>query len=100
MSTPPVPRPEPGSVPLAILVDYDGTIALTDVSDTIMAEFVTGEWEEMTSRYDAGLIGSRRLMELEMELLRDADPEAITATASAQPHDPGFAPLVRRARAA
>jgi hypothetical protein len=26
----------PGSPPIAILVDYDGTIALTDVSDALM----------------------------------------------------------------
>ena len=31
---PPVPPLLPGEPPLAILVDYDGTIALTDVSDT------------------------------------------------------------------
>ena len=32
---PPVPSPplRPGQPPLAILVDYDGTIARTDVSD-------------------------------------------------------------------
>jgi 2-hydroxy-3-keto-5-methylthiopentenyl-1-phosphate phosphatase len=67
------------------------------VSDTIMAEFVTGEWEEMAARYDAGLIGSRRLMELEMELLGPIDPARLAETAAAQPHDAGFAPLVARA---
>jgi 2-hydroxy-3-keto-5-methylthiopentenyl-1-phosphate phosphatase len=95
-----VPPLQAGTPRLAILVDYDGTIALTDVSDTIMAEFVTGEWEEMAARYDAGLIGSRRLMELEMEMLQAADPAAIAATAAGQPHDAGFAPFVGRARAA
>jgi 2-hydroxy-3-keto-5-methylthiopentenyl-1-phosphate phosphatase len=95
-----VPVLEPGTPPVAVLVDYDGTIALTDVSDTIMAEFVTGEWEEMAARYDAGLMGSRRLMEMEMELLGAADPAAIMATAAGQPHDPGFAPFVERATAA
>ena len=40
-AAPPVPALEPGAPPLAILVDYDGTIALTDVSDTVMAEYVT-----------------------------------------------------------
>jgi HAD superfamily phosphoserine phosphatase-like hydrolase len=64
-----------------------------------MAEYVTGEWEEEAARYDAGLIGSRRLMTREMELLR-ADPDALFATAAAQPHDPTFVPFVERARAA
>lgn len=96
---PPVRPPGPGDPPIALLIDYDGTIALTDVADTVMAEYVTGVWEEEAARYDAGLIGSRRLMTREMELLR-ADPEALFATAAAQPHDPSFVPFVERARAA
>ena len=57
---PPVPMLEAGQPPLAILVDYDGTIATTDVSDQVMAEFVTGAWEAEAATYDAGLMGSRR----------------------------------------
>lgn len=98
-ATPPVPPLEPGAPPLAILVDYDGTIALTDVSDTVMAEHVPGAWEEHAAAYDAGRMGSRRLMELEVSLM-PADPDPLIETASAQPHDAGFAPFVRRARAA
>ncbi len=96
---PPVPPLLPGEPPLAILVDYDGTVALTDVSDTVMAEHVPGIWEAEVAAYDAGRMGSRRLMELEMELI-DASPAALLATAAAQPHDPGFVPFVRRAQAA
>jgi hypothetical protein len=33
----PVPHLEPGRPPIALLIDYDGTIAQTDVSDTLMA---------------------------------------------------------------
>jgi 2-hydroxy-3-keto-5-methylthiopentenyl-1-phosphate phosphatase len=98
-TAPPVPDPAVGAPPIAILIDYDGTIALTDVSDTVMAEFVTGAWEAEAAAYDAGLMGSRRLMTLEMAMV-DADPAALLATAAAQPHDPGFVPLVRRAQAA
>jgi 2-hydroxy-3-keto-5-methylthiopentenyl-1-phosphate phosphatase len=96
---PPVPRLLSGEPPLAILVDYDGTVALTDVSDTVMAEHVPGIWEAEVAAYDAGRMGSRRLMELEMELI-DASPAALLATAAAQPHDPGFVPFVHRAQAA
>lgn len=96
---PPVPPLAAGAPPLAILVDYDGTIALTDVSDTVMAEHVTGDWEAEAAAYDAGLIGSRRLMEREMAMVR-ADPAELFATAAVQPHDPGFVPFVRRAQAA
>jgi 2,3-diketo-5-methylthio-1-phosphopentane phosphatase len=96
---PPVPQRLPGDPPLAILVDYDGTIALTDVSDTVMAEHVSGLWETEVAAYDAGRMGSRRLMELEMALV-DTPSEELLATAAEQPHDPGFVPFVRRAQAA
>ena len=43
--TPVPPAPRDGEPPLALLIDYDGTIALTDVSDTVMAEHVPGGWE-------------------------------------------------------
>ena len=95
----PVPPLEPGRPPLAFLVDYDGTIALTDVSDAVMAEHVPGDWEELAARYDAGHIGSRRLMEWEIAQIR-RDPEALLRTAAEQPHDPGFVPFVRAAQAA
>jgi 2-hydroxy-3-keto-5-methylthiopentenyl-1-phosphate phosphatase len=94
------PRPPaPGEVPLVVLVDYDGTIARTDVSDTLMAEFVTEEWESKAALYDAGLSGSRRLMAWEVAQIT-TPPEQLRALAAAQPHDPGFAPFVRRAHAA
>jgi 2,3-diketo-5-methylthio-1-phosphopentane phosphatase len=98
-TAPPIPALADGAPPLAILVDYDGTIAMTDVSDTVMAEYVAGGWEAEAAAYDAGLIGSRRLMTLEMSMV-DADPAALLATAAAQPHDPGFVPFVRRAQRA
>ena len=98
-AAPLVPPLLPGEPPLAILVDYDGTIALTDVSDTVMAEYVTGDWEAEAAAYDAGLMGSRRLMTIEMAMV-DSDPADLLATAAAQPHDPGFVPFVRRAQAA
>jgi 2-hydroxy-3-keto-5-methylthiopentenyl-1-phosphate phosphatase len=60
---------------------------------------VTAEWEARAAEYDAGLIGSRRLMEWEVGLIT-ADPAELRALAASQPHDPGFAPFVRRAQAA
>ncbi len=95
---PAVPPLEPGQPPLAILVDYDGTIALNDVSDQVMAEHVPVDWETEAARYDAGGMGSRRLMAWEIALI-DADPADLFATAAGQQHDPGFVGLVSRARA-
>lgn len=95
---PSVPPLRPGDPPLAILVDYDGTVATTDVSDTIMAEHVAGAWEAEAAAYDAGLMGSRRLMEREVEMM-DVPESVFLATAADQPHDPGFVPFVEHARA-
>ncbi len=94
-----VPPLLPGQPPLAILVDYDGTIARTDVSDALLAAFVTAEWEAHVAEYDAGLVGSRRLMAWEVGLIR-ADSDALRALAAAQPHDPAFRPFAERALAA
>jgi 2-hydroxy-3-keto-5-methylthiopentenyl-1-phosphate phosphatase len=95
----PPPPIQADAPPLAILVDYDGTIAQTDVSDTLMAEFVTEEWEARAAEYDAGLSGSRRLMEWEVGLIT-TPADRLREIAAAQPHDQGFAPFVRRAQAA
>lgn len=96
---PPIPPLRDGEPPLALLIDYDGTISLTDVTDEVMATHVPGVWEEAAALYDAGRMGSRRLMAWEMDLV-EADPSALLATAAAQPHDPGFVPFVRLAQAA
>jgi 2-hydroxy-3-keto-5-methylthiopentenyl-1-phosphate phosphatase len=90
---------QPGEPPLAILVDYDGTIARTDVSDAILAEFVDADWEAYAADYDAGRLGSRRLMEWEVGLIT-ADPADLFGIAAAQPHDPAFRPFAERALAA
>jgi 2-hydroxy-3-keto-5-methylthiopentenyl-1-phosphate phosphatase len=108
-----VPEPDPGDGPapaipplrdgqpaVAFLVDYDGTISLTDVSDTITTAFLPPELErELASLYDAGLMGSREVMRREIDVL-PPDPAAIDEIVAAQPHDPSFAPFVRRANAA
>ena len=99
-AAPPVEPLAPGQPPIAILVDYDGTIALTDVSDAVMAEHVShADWERIAAIYDAGRMGSRRLMEWEITLVNATEAELL-ATAAAQPHDPGFVPFARRAAAA
>lgn len=96
---PPVPPVQAGEPPLSLLIDYDGTISLTDVTDTVMAEHVPGVWEEAAALYDAGRMGSRRLMAWEMDLV-ETDPALLLATAARQPHDPGFVPFIRAAQAA
>jgi 2-hydroxy-3-keto-5-methylthiopentenyl-1-phosphate phosphatase len=97
---PAVARLGDGAPPMSILIDYDGTISLTDVTEQLLAQFVSDVvWEDAEASYDAGTLGSRRLMDWEVSLI-DADPDALRAFAAGQPHDPGFVPFVRRAQAA
>jgi 2-hydroxy-3-keto-5-methylthiopentenyl-1-phosphate phosphatase len=93
----PVPPLLPGQPPIALLVDYDGTVSLTDVTDTLMAQFVDADWESYVADYDAGRVGSRRLMAWEVGLI-SADPASLSAVAAAQPHDPGFRAFAELAR--
>jgi 2-hydroxy-3-keto-5-methylthiopentenyl-1-phosphate phosphatase len=89
-----------GAPPMSILIDYDGTISLTDVTEQLLAQFASDVvWEDAEASYDAGTLGSRRLMDWEVSLI-DADPDALRAFAAGQPHDPGFVAFVRRAQAA
>lgn len=93
---PPVPPLLPGQPPIAILVDYDGTIATTDVADTILYRFIGERYRAHDAAYDAGLVGSRTLFESQVKLL-PGDPAPVVELAEAQPHDPTFASFARRA---
>jgi 2-hydroxy-3-keto-5-methylthiopentenyl-1-phosphate phosphatase len=93
---PPIPPLRPGRPPIAILVDYDGTIATTDVADTILYRFIGEQYKAQDEAYDAGLVGSRTLFETQVKLL-PADPAPVIELAEAQPYDHTFAPFVRRA---
>src|SRR5690606_33894200 len=65
----PVQGRGPGA-PIAVLLDYDGTISLRDVGDELMRRFVADQAavEAMDARYVAGSIGSRELMAWDMDM--------------------------------
>ncbi len=92
----PVPILRPGQPPIALLVDYDGTIATTDVSGKILYEFVGEKYAQEDAAYSSGQVGSRTLFASQVPLLPGV-PDEIVALAEAQPHDPGFAGFVERA---
>jgi 2-hydroxy-3-keto-5-methylthiopentenyl-1-phosphate phosphatase len=93
---PPIPPLCPGQPPIAVLVDYDGTISLTDVSDKILYSLLGDAYAEQDAAYTDGLLGSRSLFASQVKLL-PGDPAPVVAVAEAQDHDRTFAPLVRRA---
>jgi len=91
-----VPPLVPGRPPLAILVDYDGTIARTDVTDKVVYRFASERYAEDDAAYTAGTVGSRTLLGSQAELLPGI-PDEVVALAEAQPHDPTFTRFVTRA---
>jgi 2,3-diketo-5-methylthio-1-phosphopentane phosphatase len=79
---------------IAILVDYDGTIATNDVTDDLIrAASSETEWLALDLAYRRGTIGSRELLEAEVRLLPHETVE-MPDLLRRQPHDPAFAPFI------
>jgi 2,3-diketo-5-methylthio-1-phosphopentane phosphatase len=85
--------------PVAVLLDYDGTISLRDVGDELMTRFVQDQAAvaAMDARYVAGEVGSRALIPWDMDMLPD-DPRLLTEEAAAIPQDEGIVDLVELCR--
>lgn len=83
---------------LTFLVDYDGTICLSQVTDVLMEVHVDHDaWQALDERYLRGEIGSREeLTQLVAWLPPEREP--VLATAAAQPHDETFVGFVALAR--
>jgi 2-hydroxy-3-keto-5-methylthiopentenyl-1-phosphate phosphatase len=83
----------------SVFCDFDGTIALHDVGQHLLAHHATPDWVRLHDDYDAGLIGSRECL-LDQWRLLAADEATLRATAADVPIDPGFAPLADALRQA
>lgn len=80
--------------PLVILIDYDGTIARSDVSDEVMWRHADrAAWAPLEAAYLRGEIGSRTLLSRQAGLLH-GDTERIASIGDDQPVDPHFVPFV------
>ncbi len=73
-----------------ILCDFDGTIALDDVTDALLKQFARPGWEHLEQQWLRGDIGSRQCMAGQVALL-DADQSELDALLDEVPIDPGFA---------
>ncbi len=83
---------------VAILVDYDGTIATIDVTDELVRIASSEQdWLRLELAYRRGAIGSRSLLEAEARLL-PRDPASLREVLSEQRHDPGFTSFVAAVR--
>jgi 2-hydroxy-3-keto-5-methylthiopentenyl-1-phosphate phosphatase len=89
----------PDPADLAILIDYDGTIATVDVTDELVRRASSREeWLKLELAYRQGLIGSRSLLEAEARLLPH-DPSELEDVLRDQRHDPAFASFVAACQA-
>jgi 2,3-diketo-5-methylthio-1-phosphopentane phosphatase len=79
-----------------IICDFDGTIALEDVTDTLLERFALPEWRSIEDDWKAGRIGSRECMLRQVALLRAA-PEQIDRCLDQVAIDPGFPRFVATA---
>jgi 2-hydroxy-3-keto-5-methylthiopentenyl-1-phosphate phosphatase len=95
-----VPAFESTGAPVSVLIDYDGTISLEDVGDSLMVRYARVEPEllaEMDRRYYQGTIGSRELMTWDVEML-PPDEGFLRQAAMAVPQDEALVDLVGVAR--
>jgi len=90
---------DPGDrLPLIFLVDYDGTICASQVTDVLMEAHLDHDaWRALDERYLRGEIGSREELTQLVDWL-PAEREPVMATAAAQPHDATFVDFVALTR--
>jgi 2-hydroxy-3-keto-5-methylthiopentenyl-1-phosphate phosphatase len=94
---PPVPEP---AAPLAIFVDYDGTITDIDTFDAILRS-VAGEevWQRFEDELAAGRMALRDVLAQQAAMVRMSRDETLVFLEEQARVDPGFAPFVRTAHA-
>ena len=55
--------------PWDIICDFDGTISLIDVTDSLLEKFAAPEWEDIEKIWQDGIIGSRECLAQQIPLL-------------------------------
>jgi 2,3-diketo-5-methylthio-1-phosphopentane phosphatase len=76
--------------PVVVLIDFDGTIARSDVSDEVMWRFAARDaWAPLEAAYLAGEIGSRTLLTSQAGLLH-GDTSGIAEIGVDEEFDPHF----------
>lgn len=78
--------------------DFDGTISLLDVTDTLLTRFGRPGWQELEDAWERGEIGSRECMKGQVALLDMSEAE-LQAHLDGIAIDPGFTAFVHAARA-
>lgn len=72
-----------------VLCDFDGTISLHDLTDSLLERFARPGWRELEDEWRAGRIGSRQCMAGQIELL-DCSRDELEAHVAEVEIDAGF----------
>jgi 2-hydroxy-3-keto-5-methylthiopentenyl-1-phosphate phosphatase len=76
-----------------IICDFDGTIALEDVTDGLLERFADESWKDVEAQWLAGKIGSRDCMARQVSLI-EADYERLNRYLDTVEIDPSFSSFV------
>jgi 2-hydroxy-3-keto-5-methylthiopentenyl-1-phosphate phosphatase len=76
----------------AVYCDFDGTIALEDVTDIILSRLADEEWLEIEADWDRGVISSKECMARQVALIRGGW-DAVKSILAEIRLDPSFAPF-------
>ena len=94
----PMTRPDAGPRrEWTIQCDFDGTINLSDVTDTLLQRFGRPGWQELEEAWEQGRIGSRDCMQGQVALM-DMSREEFEAELAGMRIDPGFPAFVAEAQ--
>lgn len=81
-----------------VLCDFDGTIAIEDVTDSLLERFAEDGWEQIEADWKAGRIGSRECMARQVELIHASQAE-LDDHLDGIAIDPAFPSFVARCQA-
>ncbi|MDF5726264.1 MAG: MtnX-like HAD-IB family phosphatase [Rhizonema sp. PD37] len=81
-----------------IFCDFDGTIALVDVTDTLLERFARSSWQAIEQIWKAGIIGSRECLTRQIPLL-DMSRSELNQHLDTIEIDPYFPTFVAEAQA-
>lgn len=84
------------AAPIRFFVDFDGTIATSDVVDSVLERFADTTWKNVEEEWASGRIGSRECLSRQIALVsaHEADLDALLSKITI---DDGFVGFVRRA---
>ena len=72
-----------------VFIDFDGTLAPGDPTDTLLDRFADKSWLQLEAEFKAGRMTSRECMARQIDLIR-ATPEAYDALVGSMTIDPHF----------